>query len=140
MKTEITKSVLDFLGGVRHNWAMPKRSRKSAGRDFNQIARSVVDKATGETPEPAKINRDAAMPERVKDPAAVALGRKGGLKGGKARAAKSEAKTAKKAPAKKPAAKKAPAKPKAVEVAAEAAPAPAVEVAPAVAPDAAAQE
>ena len=62
---------------------MPKRSRKSAGRDFNQLARAVVDKATGATPETAP----AKEAERVKDPAAVALGRKGGLKGGKARAA-----------------------------------------------------
>jgi hypothetical protein len=67
---------------------MPKRSRKPASRDFNQIARSVVDKATGVVSKAAKALRAAAMPEREKDPAAVALGRKGGLKGGKARAAK----------------------------------------------------
>jgi hypothetical protein len=59
---------------------MPKRSRKPAGRDFNQIARSVVDKATG-------VANGHAKPEKAKDPEAVALGRKGGLKGGKARAA-----------------------------------------------------
>jgi hypothetical protein len=64
---------------------MPKRSRKPASRDFNQIARSVVDKATGVVPE------DAPPPDkqvRKKNAAAVALGRRGGLKGGKARAAK----------------------------------------------------
>lgn len=38
-------------------------------KDTNQLAKSIVDQAT-------------------KDPAAVALGRRGGLKGGKARAAK----------------------------------------------------
>ena len=60
---------------------MPNRSRKPKSRDFNQIARSVVDKATG-------VSNGHVKPEKAKDPAAVALGRKGGLKGGKARAAK----------------------------------------------------
>jgi hypothetical protein len=49
----------------------PKRPR-----DTNQLAKFVVDLATGEQIEPPS----------GKDPAAVALGRKGGLKGGKARA------------------------------------------------------
>lgn len=57
---------------------MPNRSRK---KDFNQLARSIVDQATGVTTPKKKA-------ENAKDPAAVALGRKGGLKGGKARAAK----------------------------------------------------
>lgn len=63
---------------------MPNRSRKKkSARDFNQIARSIVDKATGNSEAaPAK------KPVKKKNPAAVALGRKGGLKGGKARAAK----------------------------------------------------
>ena len=52
---------------------MPKRSSKS---DFAQIAHSIVEQATGETLKP--------VPE--KNAAAVALGRLGGLKGGKARA------------------------------------------------------
>lgn len=59
--------------------SMPKRSRKPA--DLNRLAAAIVDEATGETP-PA---------DQGKDPAAVALGRKGGLKGGKARAAKMSA-------------------------------------------------
>jgi hypothetical protein len=50
---------------------MPKRSSK----DVNVIAASVVDIATAET-------------HIVKNPAAVTLGRLGGLKGGKARAVK----------------------------------------------------
>jgi hypothetical protein len=54
---------------------MPERSRKRP-TDVNELARQIVDEATGNAPEP-----DAG-----KDPAAVALGRKGGLKGGKARA------------------------------------------------------
>lgn len=58
---------------------MPDRSR-SRLRDVNELARRLVDEATGEQP---KYDPDAG-----KDPAAVALGRKGGLKGGKARAAK----------------------------------------------------
>lgn len=58
---------------------MPDRSRKRA-RDVNELAHQLVDEATGEAP---KFN-----PDEGKDPAAVALGRKGGLKGGKARAAK----------------------------------------------------
>jgi hypothetical protein len=67
---------------------MPKRT----SRDFNQIAKSVIDavtKASEDTPE--------------KNPAAVALGRLGGLKGGHARAkaltSKKRAEIAKKAAA-----------------------------------------
>jgi len=56
---------------------MPPRSKKRP-RDTNQLAKRVVV-ATGDEPE-----RD---PDEGKDPAAVSLGRRGGLKGGKARAA-----------------------------------------------------
>jgi hypothetical protein len=49
---------------------MPKRS----SRDVNEMAASVI-RAMTETP-----------PVKAKNPAAVALGRLGGLKGGKARA------------------------------------------------------
>ena len=59
---------------------MPNRSRKKPAKDFSQIARSIVDQATGATTPKNKA-------EKTKDPAAVALGRKGGLKGGNARAA-----------------------------------------------------
>ena len=58
---------------------MGERSRRP--RDTNQLAAAVVAKATGQAP--PETDRDDG-----KDPAAVALGRKGGLKGGKARAAK----------------------------------------------------
>lgn len=59
---------------------MPDRSRKKTSKDANQLAKSIVDRATGsERAEHDPIERD-------KDPAAVALGRRGGLKGGKARA------------------------------------------------------
>lgn len=57
---------------------MPKRSSK----DPNLTAFAVVSQATGED-QPKKKPQE---PE--KNPAAVALGRLGGLKGGKARAAK----------------------------------------------------
>jgi len=58
---------------------MPDRSRNRP-TDVNELARQLVDEATGEAPR--------FDPNEGKDPAAVALGRKGGLKGGKARAAK----------------------------------------------------
>lgn len=50
-------------------------------RDLNQIAASIVAQTTGET-------KPALEGKREKNPAAVALGRLGGLKGGKARAQK----------------------------------------------------
>ena len=56
---------------------MPDRSRKRP-TDPNELAKRLVDEATGEQPK--------YDPDEGKDPAAVALGRKGGLKGGKARA------------------------------------------------------
>lgn len=63
---------------------MPKRS--SRGRlDPNQLAKLIADEATGEAP--------PEQPEESgKNPAAVALGRLGGQKGGKARAEKLTAK------------------------------------------------
>lgn len=60
----------------------PKRPR-----DTNQLAKSIVDIATGEAKDEAKKTQEEIAEEEGKDPAAVALGRKGGLKGGKARAA-----------------------------------------------------
>ena len=57
---------------------MPDRSRKRP-RDPSQLGKLIVDIATGEI--------DDTPVDDGKDPAAVALGRKGGLKGGKARAA-----------------------------------------------------
>lgn len=57
---------------------MPDRSRKRP-QDVNELAKQLVEEATGEAP--------PFDPDEGKDPAAVALGRKGGLKGGKARAA-----------------------------------------------------
>jgi hypothetical protein len=60
---------------------MPKRSSK-APRDLNKLASFILDQATDEEKEnPEEVFGD-------KNPAAVMLGRKGGLKGGKARAKK----------------------------------------------------
>lgn len=63
---------------------MPKRSSKrKRPRDVSQLAKSIVDDATSEVePEPELPADDG------KNPAAVALGRLGGLKGGRARAKK----------------------------------------------------
>ncbi len=58
---------------------MPKRSSKGR-KDLNQLAASIVAQATDEEP------KQPDQPE--KNPAAVALGRLGGIKGGAARAAK----------------------------------------------------
>lgn len=55
---------------------MAKQSKKPA--DLNRLAAAIVEDAIGD---------EAENLAEEKDPAAVALGRKGGLKGGKARAA-----------------------------------------------------
>lgn len=56
---------------------MPKRSSRL---DLNQLAKRIVDEATGEVEE--------TLPPPEKNQAAVELGRLGGKKGGKARAEK----------------------------------------------------
>lgn len=58
---------------------MPKRSSKKKTEDINIIAADIVKKTT-----------DKSIPKssKEKNPHAVALGRLGGLKGGKARAKK----------------------------------------------------
>ena len=66
---------------------MPKRSskpKKAPAFDPNTIASRIVDQATSE--EPSEPEADAKPEEPAKNPAAVALGRMGGLKGGAARA------------------------------------------------------
>ncbi len=59
---------------------MPDRSRKRP-TDLNSLAASIVADATDE-------DKPEQPADDGKDPAAVSLGRKGGLKGGRARAAK----------------------------------------------------
>jgi len=60
---------------------MPNRtSNRGKGKpDANELAFTIVQQATGQAPKPE---------EKEKNPAAVSLGRLGGLKGGKARAEK----------------------------------------------------
>ena len=55
----------------------PKRPR-----DTNQLAKKIVDIATGDD------SSNSNEQEKEKDPEAVSLGRRGGLKGGRARAEK----------------------------------------------------
>lgn len=87
--------ILDRSGIKPHNLRMRKKPKRP--RDTNQLAKSIVDIATGE--------KDDTPVDDGKNPAAVALGRLGGQKGGKARAksltAKQRSDIAKKAAAKR---------------------------------------
>lgn len=65
----------------------PKRPR-----DPNQLAKSIIDIATGEKPD-----RDPTPEEQGKDPAAVALGKKGGKARAEGLSAKKRTAIAKKA-------------------------------------------
>ena len=60
---------------------MVKRSSKKAPKDVNALAAQIAETATGGPVSKPEQDTD-------KNPNAVALGRLGGLKGGKARAAK----------------------------------------------------
>jgi hypothetical protein len=60
---------------------MPERSRKKRPRDINALAAAILAEATDEDREPED-------PYEGKNPAAVELGRQGGLKGGRVRAEK----------------------------------------------------
>jgi hypothetical protein len=61
----------------------PSKKRPHNKLDPIELARKIVDQATGDAP------KEEAEPEQpAKNPAAVALGKLGGSKGGKARAAK----------------------------------------------------
>ena len=72
------------IGGLRrHKYSMPKRSR-TGKPDVNQMARNLADAIAGRLSE--------KKPDEGKNPAAVALGRLGGLKGGNARAKRLSAK------------------------------------------------
>jgi hypothetical protein len=65
---------------------MPKRSSTRPKEDANQAAFRVVRELTRDPDEPAPSA--PKKPAKKKNPAAVALGKLGGKKGGKARAAK----------------------------------------------------
>ena len=61
---------------------MPTRSGKPKDHDFATIARNVIEQAIGEKLDGSPL----PDPNAGKNPAAVALGKLGGAKGGKARA------------------------------------------------------
>jgi len=71
---------------TRYDWGMPKRSSKKQ-KDTQELARHVLDAVVPDA-EPAPPEETKAE----KNPAAVALGKLGGKKGGPARAAKLSAK------------------------------------------------
>ena len=72
--------MLERIGsGISYLYSMKNLKRPT---DLNQRAKSIVDIATSDTKDP----ENEAM--KLKNPHAVALGKLGGLKGGKARAAK----------------------------------------------------
>jgi hypothetical protein len=58
---------------------LPMTTRPQRPRDPNQLAKLIVDIATGQV--------EDTDPDAGKDPNAIARGHKGGLKGGSARAA-----------------------------------------------------
>jgi len=71
---------MPYIEGTNNRSSKPKRSR-----DLNQLAQAIAKAVTEDEPE--------AKPEdEGKNPHAVALGRMGGLKGGRARAVKLSAK------------------------------------------------
>ena len=67
--------------GVPKRSSKPKKKAKKPPTDLNALASFIVERATAE-PEDKKEQ----TPEELAHAAAVALGRLGGLKGGKARA------------------------------------------------------
>jgi hypothetical protein len=69
---------------------MPKRtSKKSKPADISQLARAIVEEATGESlTEPLLPTEPTKESTHKKNAAAVALGKLGGRKGGLARAKK----------------------------------------------------
>jgi hypothetical protein len=66
-----------------HNRIMPVRSSKPKDHDFATVTRNVVEQAIGEKLDGSPLDD----PNAGKNPAAVALGKLGGAKGGAARAA-----------------------------------------------------
>ena len=83
-------AALDAAPPPWHGGHVPNRSSKPhRPRDPNQRAKLIVDLATGEV--------EDTDPDEGKNPAAVVLGRAGGLKGGKARAANMTAEERRKA-------------------------------------------
>ncbi len=65
---------------------MQKRSSKKKKLDINELASTVANQATN--PKPEESVEESKPEDEGKNPAAVALGRLGGKKGGPARAKK----------------------------------------------------
>lgn len=78
LNVPVRTSLAANVGGIMMT---PKRAAPKP-RDLNELATRIVDEATDETPPVAELG----PVDDGKDPAAVALGRKGGKKGGPARA------------------------------------------------------
>jgi hypothetical protein len=70
------------IGSGNVSGSHPLSNHPKRPRDLNQWAKRMVDIATG-----AVEDREPTPEEQGKDPAAVSLGRRGGLKGGNARTA-----------------------------------------------------
>jgi hypothetical protein len=85
IKTHLSHGALALMRLKQGELRMRKGFKRP--RDINQLAKRIVDIATGE-----EEDRQPTPEEEGKDPAAVSLGRRGGLKGGKARAAALSAK------------------------------------------------
>jgi hypothetical protein len=83
----ICVTALAILPVTPHNASMARPGRKPKTLDPNQFAAAILEAVTGEPVGPAP--KEETGP--AKDPAAVALGRKGGLKGGGEEARQEEA-------------------------------------------------
>lgn len=70
-------------GTMWHNCTVPSRSSKPRDHDFVTSGRRIVEKLIGEKLDGTPLDN----PNAGKNPAAVALGKLGGAKGGAARAA-----------------------------------------------------
>lgn len=69
------------------------KKKKTLPADVSQLAKLIVEKTTElPTAHDLSVTNKDSSPAKEKNPAAVALGRLGGLKGGKARATKLSAK------------------------------------------------
>jgi len=62
--------------------------KKKPSTDPNVIAHDILQAITGQPAGTTSVKKEVPTETPTKNPAAVALGRLGGLKGGKARAAK----------------------------------------------------
>src|ERR1039457_1540220 len=83
MEWTVYATALPSRGCPWHDRTMPTRSSKPKDHDFVTVARRVVEQTIGEKLDGSPLDD----PNAGKNPAAVALGKLGGAKGGVARAA-----------------------------------------------------